>query len=148
MDEYYMKKAIELAKKASFSGDVPIGALVVYQDLIIGQGYNQKETKNNALYHAELQALNQAADYLKSWWLEDCCLYVTLEPCSMCAGALINTRISRLVYGAKNKRFGAVESSIQLLTGPASNHTLAVRSGVLEEECSSLLTDFFKKLRK
>lgn len=148
MDEYYMKKAIELAKLASFSGDVPIGALVVYQDLIIGQGYNQKEAKNNALYHAELQALNQAANYLDSWWLEDCSLYVTLEPCSMCAGALINTRISRLVYGAKNKRFGAVDSSIQLLRSPASNHKLSVQSGVLEEECSSLLTDFFKNLRK
>ena len=148
MDEFFMKKAINLAKKASLYGDVPIGALVVYDGIIVGRGYNKKEYHQNALYHAEIEALNQANQSLKRWWLEGCSLYVTLEPCSMCAGAIVNTRVSRLIYGAKNKRFGAIESSINLLDSPASNHKVQVTSGVLEEECGLLLTNFFKKLRE
>ena len=148
MDEFFMKKAIDLAKKASLYGDVPIGALVVYDGIIVGRGYNKKEYYQNALYHAEIEALNQASQSLKRWWLEGCSLYVTLEPCSMCAGAIVNTRVSRLIYGAKNKRFGAIESSINLLDSPASNHKVQVKPGVLEEECGLLLTNFFKNLRE
>lgn len=143
-----MKMALDLARQAGSKGEVPIGAILVYKRKIIGQGANQKEEKQNALYHAELLALNQGAQALGTWWLEGCTLYVTLEPCSMCAGALINTRVSRLVYGAKNPRFGACGSAIDLLKSPASNHKIEVVSGCMEKETGDLLSSFFKNLRE
>lgn len=147
-DQDYMKRALDLARQAGSKGEVPIGAVLVYKGKIIGQGANQKEEKQNALYHAELLALNQGAQALGTWWLEGCTLYVTLEPCSMCAGALINTRVSRLVYGAKNPRFGACGSAIDLLKSPASNHKIEVVSGCMEKETGDLLSSFFKNLRE
>lgn len=147
-DQDYMKKALDLARQAGSKGEVPIGAVLVYKGKIIGQGANKKEEKQNALYHAELLALNQGAQALGTWWLEGCTLYVTLEPCSMCAGALINTRVSRLVYGAKNPRFGACGSAIDLLKSPASNHKIEVVSGCMEKETRDLLSSFFKNLRE
>lgn len=147
-DEEMMLKAIELAKKAYNIGEIPIGAIVVDKDgNIIGEGYNRRESDNSPTAHAEILAIEAAAKYLGSWRLTDCTLYVTLEPCPMCAGAIINSRIKRVVYGAFDDKGGACTSVVNLFELPF-NHKPLVRSRVLEKECGELLTSFFEDLRK
>ena len=146
-DEKFMRFAIEQAKKALQLDEVPIGAVVVRGDEVVGTGFNRRETGKNALYHAELSAIDEACRNLGGWRLWECELYVTLEPCPMCAGAIINSRIRRVVYGCRDKKAGAVRSVIDLFELPFNHHPESC-AGVLEEECSSMLSDFFKELRK
>lgn len=147
-DEEMMLKAIELAKKAYEIGETPVGAIVVDKDgKIIGEGYNRRECDNSPTAHAEILAIEEAARYLGSWRLTDCTLYVTLEPCPMCAGAIINSRLKRLVYGAFDDKGGACTSVVNLFELPF-NHKPLVRSRILEKECGELLTNFFEDLRK
>ncbi len=143
-----MKKALELAKKAYDMGEAPIGAVVVKKSTgqIVGQGYNRRETDKSPLAHAEIIAIEEAAKTLGGWRLIDCELYVTLEPCPMCAGAIINSRIERVIYGAEDKKAGSLSSVINLFELPY-NHKPQITSGVLQEECSQILSDFFKELR-
>lgn len=146
-DEQYMRLAIEQAKKAYAIGEVPIGAVVVRDGEVVGVGYNRRETGKNALYHAELEAINDACTRLGGWRLWQCELYVTLEPCPMCAGAIINSRLRRVVYGCEDYKAGSVRSVIHLFDLPY-NHKPEVTSGVLAEECAALLSDFFRELRE
>lgn len=148
MDTLYMKKALELAKKAYDMGEAPIGAVVVKKSTgqIVGQGYNRRETDKSPLAHAEIIAIEEASKALGGWRLIDCELYVTLEPCPMCAGAIINSRIERVIYGAEDKKAGSLSSVINLFELPY-NHKPQITSGVLQEECSQILSDFFKELR-
>lgn len=146
MDEKYMKEALRLAKKAAAMGEVPVGAVVVQDGKVIARGYNRREIDQNGLAHAELTAIQQACKKLNSWRLEGCTLYVTLEPCPMCTGAIINTRIERVVLGATDPKGGAMGGVTDLLAHPWNHHP-EVTKGVLEEECSTLLKDFFKELR-
>ena len=147
-DEEMMLKALELAKKAYEMGETPVGAVVVDKDgNIIGEGYNRRECDNSPTAHAEILAIEAAAKYLGSWRLTDCTLYVTLEPCPMCAGAIINSRLKRLVYGAFDDKGGACASVVNLFELPF-NHKPLVRSRILEKECGELLTIFFEDLRK
>lgn len=147
-DEEMMLKAIELAKKAYDMGETPVGAIVVDKEgNIIGEGYNRRESDNSPTAHAEILAIESAAKHLCSWRLTDCTLYVTLEPCPMCAGAIINSRLKRLVYGAFDEKGGACASVVNLFELPF-NHKPLVRSRVLEKECGELLTSFFENLRK
>lgn len=146
-DEEYMKICIELAKQAGKMGECPVGAIVVDNDgKIIGRGYNRRETDCSPTAHAEILAIEEAARTKKSWRLTDCTLYVTLEPCPMCAGAIINSRIKRLVYGAFDEKGGVCASLMEIFDYPF-NHKPLVRSRILMDECASLLTDFFKELR-
>lgn len=146
-DVEYMNIALQLAQQAADEGEVPVGAVIVKEDTIIGRGRNRRETIGNALAHAEIEAINEACQTLGGWQLVDCTLYVTLEPCPMCAGAIINARIPRVVQGACNIKAGSCGSIVDLFSLPY-NHKPALVSGVLEEECQQLLKDFFKKLRK
>ena len=147
-DEEYMTVCIELAKKAAETGECPVGAVVVNKDgEIIGRGYNMRETLQSPTAHAEILAIEQAAKALGSWRLTDCTLYVTLEPCPMCAGAIINSRVRRLVFGAKDAKAGSCGSVVDMFALPY-NHKPEVTAGVLEKECSELLTDFFEQLRE
>ncbi|WP_028778479.1 tRNA adenosine(34) deaminase TadA [Shimazuella kribbensis] len=145
--EDYMLLAVEEANKAAAIGEVPIGAIVVYQDEVIGRGYNLREKKQNPLLHAEVIAIREASEYLASWRLEECTLYVTLEPCPMCAGAILQSRIPQLVYGAKDPKAGCVDSLYQLLDDQRFNHQTSVIDGVLPDVCSDLLRAFFRSLR-
>ena len=142
-----MQIAITLAKKSFKNGDIPVGAVVVQNNKIVGVGYNKKEITKDASSHAEINALRCAAKKLNTYHLEDCSLYTTLEPCPMCAGAIINFRIKEVYIGAKNNRFGCCGSKINLLN-MGFNHKSKVHIGIMEEECSKLLTKFFKNLRK
>lgn len=144
--EQYMQLAIAQAKKAQLLDEVPVGALIVYQDKIIARAFNQREGKKSPLAHAELSAIAKAAKKLQGWRLLDCTLYVTLEPCPMCAGAIINARIPSVVFGAYDKKAGAFGSLYHLAEGKL-NHKPEILGGVLEQECSSLLTDYFRKKR-
>ncbi len=148
-DVFYMKKALYLADKAASVGEVPVGALIVNNTSgeIIGEGYNRRETDKSPLAHAEIIAINEAATALGGWRLIDCSLYVTLEPCSMCAGAIVNSRIDRVVFGAFDHRFGAVGSKLDLFS-MGLNHKPEIISGVLGDECSAVIKDFFKSLRR
>lgn len=146
-DQLYMKMAIEQAQIAEENGDVPIGAVIVYQDQIIGKAYNQRELLQDPTAHAEIIALTQAAAFLESWRLHGCTMYVTLEPCTMCAGALVLSRIDRLVYGCDDPKTGAVKSLYKIVNDERLNHTINVTSGVLAEECTSLLQQFFSRRR-
>lgn len=146
-DVEYMNIALQLARQAADEGEVPVGAVIVKEDTIIGRGRNRRESIGNALAHAEIEAINEACQTLGGWQLVDCTLYVTLEPCPMCAGAIINARIPRVVQGACNIKAGSCGSIVDLFSLPY-NHKPALVSGVLEEECQQLLKDFFKKLRK
>lgn len=148
MDETYMKLAIAEAKKAEAIGEVPIGAVIVHDEQVIGTGYNVRETTQKAGTHAELLAIEQANEHVGSWRLEDCTLYVTLEPCPMCAGAIVQSRIPRVVYGARDPKAGCVGTLMNLLQEERFNHQAEVTTGVLEEDCSALLTNFFANLRK
>jgi len=146
-DENYMKVAIEQAQVAAENGDVPIGAVIVHNGQIIGKAYNQREQLQDPTAHAEIIALTQAAAALESWRLEGCTMYVTLEPCPMCAGALVLARIDRLVYGCDDPKTGAVKSLYNIVTDGRLNHRIEVASGVMADECSKLLQDFFQKRR-
>lgn len=147
IDEKYMKEAIKQAKKAYALGEVPIGCVIVYQDKIIGRGYNRRNTDKNTLAHAEITAINKASKKIGDWRLEDCTLYVTLEPCQMCAGAIVQARITRVVMGSMNPKAGCGGSILNILEMPQFNHQVDVTRGILEEECSHMLTTFFKELR-
>ena len=147
LDEKYMQMAIEQAQIAQENGDVPIGAVIVYQNQIIGKAYNQREQLKDPTAHAEIIALTQAAAFLESWRLNDCTMYVTLEPCPMCAGALVLARMDRLVYGCDDPKTGAVKSLYNIVQDQRLNHRLEVTSGVLTAECSELLQNFFQKRR-
>lgn len=146
-DDQFMRRAIEQAKIAEENGDVPIGAVIVYQDQIIGKAYNQREQLNDPTAHAEIIALTQAAAFLESWRLTGCTMYVTLEPCPMCAGALVLSRMDRLVYGCDDPKTGAVKSLYNIVTDDRLNHRLEVTSGVMADECSKILQEFFAHKR-
>ncbi|NLL80801.1 MAG: tRNA adenosine(34) deaminase TadA [Tissierellia bacterium] len=146
MDEYYMNEAIKQACVCTY--EVPVGAVIVYEDKIIGRGYNLIETTNDPTTHAEIIAIRQASNYLDSWRLVDCTMYVTLEPCAMCAGAIVNSRIKRLVIGALDDKRGCCGSVEDLVRHPRFNHRVDLTIGVLEDQCSKLLKDFFKELRE
>jgi tRNA(adenine34) deaminase len=146
-DKELMQIAIKEAQIAEENGDVPIGAVIVYQNQIIGKAYNQREQLQDPTAHAEIIALTQAAAFLESWRLHGCSMYVTLEPCPMCAGALVLARIDRLVYGCDDPKTGAIKSLYNIVTDERLNHIIDVTSGVLAEECSSLLQQFFRRRR-
>lgn len=147
MHNEFMKVAIDEAKKAAALGEVPIGAVVVKDGEIISRAHNLRETTQNPVTHAELLAIQKASEAVGSFRLEDCTLYVTLEPCVMCSGAIIMSRVPLVVYGAADKKGGTVDSLMHLLDEPRFNHRADVVSGVLEEECSTMLKSFFKNLR-
>lgn len=146
-DEKYMRAALKLAAKAAELGEVPIGCVIVHQDQIIGRGYNRRNTDKSTLSHAEIIAIKKASRALNDWRLEDCTLYVTLEPCQMCAGAIVQARVTRVVMGCMNPKAGCGGSVLNILEMPEFNHQVDVTRGILEEECSSLLSGFFKSLR-
>lgn len=147
MDEKYMREAIKQAKKAYALGEVPIGCVIVYQDKIIARGYNRRNTDKNTLAHAEITAINKASKKMKDWRLEGCTLYVTLEPCQMCAGAIVQARIDEVVMGSMNPKAGCCGSILNILEMPQFNHQVRAKRGVLEDACSEILTSFFKELR-
>lgn len=145
--EYYMKQALKEAKKAYKLGEVPIGCVIVYQDKIIGRGYNRRNTDKSTLAHAEISAIKKASKVIGDWRLEGCTLYVTLEPCQMCSGAIVQARITNVVMGCMNPKAGCAGSILNILDMPQFNHQVHTTSGILEEECSQMLTTFFKELR-
>ena len=147
-DEKYMKEAIRQAKKAYALGEVPIGCVIVYQDKIIGRGYNRRTIDKNTLAHAELIAIKKASKKMGDWRLEDCTLYVTLEPCQMCSGAIVQARVKKVVVGCMNPKAGCAGSILNLLQVEQFNHQVELETGVLEEECSEMMKNFFKELRK
>ena len=146
-DERWMAEALVMAEQGARVDEVPVGAVVVCDGQIIGRGYNQPITSCNPVAHAEMLALQEAAKNLDNYRLLDCTLYVTLEPCTMCSGALVHARIKRVVYGATEPKAGAVESQAQILEHPAMNHCVEHQGGVLSEQCSALLSAFFKRRR-
>ncbi|MDR1628431.1 MAG: nucleoside deaminase [Oscillospiraceae bacterium] len=146
-EQKYMSLAIDQAKIAASLNEVPVGAVVVYNGKIISGGYNKREKLKNSLYHAEIEAINGACKYLNEWRLIDCHLYVTLEPCAMCAGAIINSRISKLIYGTSDPKAGSCGSIINLFDLPY-NHKPEVIYGIMQKECAFVLKDFFSGLRK
>ncbi len=148
IDDSFMRAAIEQAKTAEDNGDVPIGAVIVHQNRIIAKGYNQREQLQDPTAHAEIIALTAAAAEMESWRLNDCTIYVTLEPCCMCAGALVLSRIDRLVYGCDDPKAGACTSLYNIVQDERLNHCLEVAGGVLADECSELLQEFFQRKRK
>ena len=143
----YMKEALKQAKKAYALGEVPIGCVIVYEDKIIARGYNRRNTDKNTLAHAEITAINRASKKIGDWRLEDCTLYVTLEPCQMCAGAIVQSRITNVVMGCMNPKAGCGGSVLNILEMPEFNHQVNVTRGVMEEECSLILQSFFRELR-
>ena len=147
IDNRYMKLAIDQAFIAEENGDVPIGAVIVHKNQVIGRAYNQREQLQDPTAHAEIIALTQAASFLESWRLLDCTIYVTLEPCCMCAGALVLARMKRLVYGCDDPKTGAVKSLYNIVQDERLNHIVEVTSGVMAEECTTLLQTFFKRRR-
>lgn len=148
MYEAYMAKAIKLAQKAYVQGDVPIGCVIVKDDKVIARGYNKRNLKKTTLAHAELLAIEQASKKLGDWRLEDCTMYVTLEPCQMCAGAIVQARIPKVVIGCMNKKAGCAGSILNMFDMPAFNHQVETVYGIRQEECSSLMKNFFADLRK
>lgn len=151
-DAHYMRLALKQAKKAALLGEVPVGAVLVHRgedgsERIISYGYNRRESKKNALMHAEISAIDKACKRLGGWRLSGCTLYVTLEPCPMCAGAAINARLDRVVFGARDIRFGACGSAVNLYEIPF-NHIPELKGPIMQEECSAILTDFFRERRK
>lgn len=146
-DRDFMKRAVELAKVAAQNGDVPVGAVIVRDGVIIGEGYNRREQEKNALLHAEICAIEQACRKLYSWRLEGTTMYVTLEPCPMCAGAIINSRIERVVFGAYDEKAGCL-GSVDNFSEKGFNHRVQTLGGFMEEECAGLLTEFFSDKRK
>lgn len=147
IDEKYMKKALALAKKAYSLGEVPIGCVIVYNGKIIGRGYNRRKTDKNTLSHAELIAIKKASKVMGDWRLEGCTMYVTLEPCQMCAGACVQSRIDKVVIGCMSPKSGCAGSVLNLLQQEGFNHMVEIEKGILEEECSTMLSNFFLELR-
>ncbi len=147
-DQFFLRKAIDEARRAAAEDEAPIGAVIVRDGRVIAAAHNQREQLRDPTAHAEMIALTQAADALRSWRLEGCTLYVTLEPCPMCAGAILQARLPLVVYGADDPKAGAVQSLYQLLGDPRLNHRSAVISGVLGQECGAVLTEFFREQRK
>ncbi len=147
-EEKYMKEALRQAKKASDMGEVPIGCVVVLDDRIIGRGYNRRTSDHSTLAHAEIIAIRKACRHVKDWRLDDAEIYVTLEPCQMCSGAIIQARIRKLFIGAMNPKAGCAGSLINIFEVPGFNHYVEVTKGIMEEECSAILKDFFVRLRQ
>lgn len=147
-DEFFMENALEEAKIAYELLEVPIGAIIVKDNQIIGRGYNRRNSDKDPLAHGEIIAISQAARVVGDWRLEDCTMYITLEPCPMCAGAIVQSRIPRVVIGAPNFKSGSAGTIINILNVQEFNHQVDITTGVLEETCSQLLKDFFKELRK
>jgi tRNA(adenine34) deaminase len=147
-DDEFMREALKEARKAAQKGEVPVGAVVVKDGKVVSRGHNLTEKKQSALTHAELMALGRASQKLKSWRLVDCDLYVTLEPCTMCAGAIVLSRVRNLVYGTTDPKAGAVDSTARVMENEKLNHRVKVTRGVLKEECAGVLTDFFKEVRR
>ena len=147
-DEYWMRKALVLARGAAELGEVPVGAIVVFQGQVVGRGYNTRETAKTPLGHAEMMAIARASAVLGRWRLWGCTLYVTLEPCPMCAGAIVHGRFPRVVFGARDPRTGACGSILNLVQHDALNHRVELTSGVLGDDCSSMIKDFFARLRR
>ena len=145
-DRYFMEQALALAREAAADGEVPVGCVIVRGDEIVGRGRNRREQDKTALAHAEIEAISEACRVLGGWRLWECTLYVTLEPCPMCAGAILSARIPRVVYGASDSKFGAVRSVCSLFD-MRFNHHPTVESGILEEEAAALMTEFFRNLR-
>lgn len=146
-DEKYMRAALREAKKAYNLKEVPIGCVIVYEDKIIGRGYNRRNTDKNTLCHAEITAIKKASKVIGDWRLEGCTMYVTLEPCQMCAGALVQSRMDKVVIGCMSPKSGCAGSVINLLQMDDFNHQVEIETGTLEEECSEILTSFFEELR-
>ena len=144
---YYMSLAYNEALKAFEADETPIGCIIVYNETIIGQAYNLRNSAKNVLCHAEIAAINQACLAMGDWRLEGCKLYVTVEPCAMCAGAIIQSRIKEVIYGASSPKGGCAGSILNILSEPRFNHQARVTGGVMEEECSRLMSDFFKRFR-
>lgn len=147
-DEFYMGKAIEEAKIAAAVGEIPVGAVVIYQKKAIARAYNLRETLPCATAHAELLAIEKACRALGRWRLTGCTLYVTVEPCPMCAGAIVNSRLDRVVYGCEDPKGGAVRSLFQIVDNPALNHRVEVTAGVRADECAAIMRDFFRSRRQ
>ncbi len=147
MDIEYMKVALDQAKKAFSIYEVPVGAIIVYKGEIIGKGFNTRESAKDPTAHAEMIAIRQASNYLGAWRLMDCTMYVTLEPCAMCAGAIVNARIDRLVIGTRDDKRGCCGSIEDLTNHEKFNHRVEVEFGILEDKCSSIISDFFRQLR-
>lgn len=148
MEEKYMREAIRQAKKAYAIGEVPIGCVIVYEDKIIGRGYNRRTIDKNTLAHAELIAMKKACKAMGDWRLEGCTMYVTLEPCQMCSGAIVQSRMDKVVVGCMNPKAGCAGSILNLLQMEEFNHQVELQIGVLEEECSLMMKEFFKELRE
>ena len=146
-DTEYMHLAVKEAQKAFQEGEIPIGAVLVYKDTVIAAGHNQRESTHDPTAHAEIEVIRKGAQFLSQWRLTDCTLYVTIEPCPMCAGAMMNARIGKLVYGSPNPIYGAIDSRFHIGENGVLNHTLEVRSGVLQEECKQLMNRFFTSHR-
>lgn len=146
--EKYMKEALKEAKKAFDCGEVPIGAVMVREDEIIARGYNLRNTKKNPLCHAEIDVIHQSAEVVGDWRLEDCVLYVTVEPCPMCAGAIVQARIPKVVFGTRNSKAGCAGSVLDILNEPRFNHQVEVQEGILQEECAEIMKLFFQRFRK
>ena len=147
-DEKYMKMAVKLAKKAASMGEVPIGCVIVYEDRVIGRGYNRRKTDKNTLSHAEITAIRKASRVIGDWRLEGCTMYVTLEPCQMCAGAIVQARMDRVVIATMSPKSGCAGSILNLLQMEEFNHQVEIKKGVLADECSVMLSEFFTDLRK
>jgi len=147
-DDRYMQEALVEAQKAFDCGEVPIGAVLVQGQTIIARGYNLRNTKKNPLRHAEIDVINQGAEVVGDWRLEDCVLYVTVEPCPMCAGAIIQARMPKVVFGTRNSKAGCGGSILNILQEPRFNHQAEVVEGVLQEECASMMKQFFRRFRK
>lgn len=148
MDILYMQEALLEAKKAYSTYEVPVGAIIVHKGKIIGRGHNQRERLKDPTAHAEILAIKEASGYLQSWRLTDCTMYVTLEPCAMCAGAIVNARIDRLVIGTKDLKRGCCGTVEDLTNHPKFNHKVEVEFDILEDECSNIISSFFKELRE
>lgn len=148
LDELYMKEAYRQALTAAEKDEVPVGCVIVHQNRIIAKAYNQIELLKDPTAHAEMIAITQATNYLQLKWLQGCTLYVTIEPCSMCSGALVLSRIDRVVFGAHDEKTGASGSVINIMQHPKLNHQINVAHGIMKDECGALLTDFFRKKRK
>ncbi len=146
-DERYMRQAITLAKKAAANGDVPIGCVIVYEGKVIARGYNRRNVDKTTLAHAEIMAIKKASKVLGDWRLEDCTMYVTLEPCQMCAGAIVQARIPKVVIGCMNPKAGCAGSVLNLLDMKQFNHQVEVTRGIMETECSAMMSGFFAELR-
>lgn len=148
IDQKYMREAIKQAKKAYALEEVPIGCVIVYEGKIIGRGYNRRTVDKNPLAHAEIQAIRKASRKMGDWRLEDCTLYVTLEPCQMCSGAIVQARMKRVVVGCMNPKAGCAGSILNLLDVKEFNHQVELKTGILEDECSRMMKQFFKELRE